>query len=589
MSIIYVSKSGSDIIGTGVVGNPFLTITHALSSALSGDIILIGDGTYQENITINKSITLKSQTGVKTDVTISSLTSAITVSPSTSNVFIRDLTILTVDTVNPAVVLQITRDFTINPSGLPVLTSQIDNFNLINCVINYNKAGVSGHAKNSNFLSNTFIQTGSTSSHRCFLLYSIENVSIMDNVHETATAGLSSFLYLTISGGGEYRKRTLYVKNNRVNVINPASSGHFLLCETTDIDPLDSTRFRIDFQHNVFITSFSPLDTGGLFIIYPTNSSNFTQSFDNVSYSIIANNTVTNPYRGWVYFDITSAQPSFDGSMYFKIYDNVYTEVSPVYRPSSWDVDSPSSLYNVLVSTTPNIVTNWSSIYNTDLALITSLPPINESDADEKLTEVMKISYPNDSISIPLSLFSLNSADDLEMIEPVLGYGSGTFSSNVGSNAIVCSSVPSIYKILIYAVTPFYAGNSNVRGSFAVKVYNILTGEIMTNIQATPLTLRYDAGVGNENLSLTLNRYIHPIFSPMVNSVVEVSPHIYEFILDTNSIYNLTINETTSNSTLYILWIVLTAILIIVFLISWKTQIIGRMFNVDKKKLMKNK
>ena len=55
---LYVSKSGSDSSIDCSVGNPCMTITHAIQIADDGDRIEISAGTYEENLTIDKSVTL---------------------------------------------------------------------------------------------------------------------------------------------------------------------------------------------------------------------------------------------------------------------------------------------------------------------------------------------------------------------------------------------------------------------------------------------------------------------------------------------------------------------------------------------------
>lgn len=58
----YVAKHGSDASGNGSQGTPWLTIQHAVSSVQSGDSILVGGGTYPENVTFPdtvQSVTLK--------------------------------------------------------------------------------------------------------------------------------------------------------------------------------------------------------------------------------------------------------------------------------------------------------------------------------------------------------------------------------------------------------------------------------------------------------------------------------------------------------------------------------------------------
>lgn len=58
----YVSTSGSDTKGTGSIGSPFATITHAVSLAVAGQTVIVEPGTYNEMVLIKKQLTLMSQT-----------------------------------------------------------------------------------------------------------------------------------------------------------------------------------------------------------------------------------------------------------------------------------------------------------------------------------------------------------------------------------------------------------------------------------------------------------------------------------------------------------------------------------------------
>lgn len=49
MTTIYVRLAGNDTTGTGATATPYLTVKKALSVAVTGDRILIGDGTYAED------------------------------------------------------------------------------------------------------------------------------------------------------------------------------------------------------------------------------------------------------------------------------------------------------------------------------------------------------------------------------------------------------------------------------------------------------------------------------------------------------------------------------------------------------------
>jgi parallel beta-helix repeat protein len=61
----YVDDSGNDGTGDGSSGNPWATIQHAVSDigVTDDDTVIVGDGTYTENITVDKELIIQSQNG----------------------------------------------------------------------------------------------------------------------------------------------------------------------------------------------------------------------------------------------------------------------------------------------------------------------------------------------------------------------------------------------------------------------------------------------------------------------------------------------------------------------------------------------
>jgi len=49
MASYYVRKDGDDVTGDGSSGNPWLTVNKGISAIAAGDVLLIGDGLYQED------------------------------------------------------------------------------------------------------------------------------------------------------------------------------------------------------------------------------------------------------------------------------------------------------------------------------------------------------------------------------------------------------------------------------------------------------------------------------------------------------------------------------------------------------------
>jgi parallel beta-helix repeat protein len=64
----HVATTGNDVTGDGSEDNPWATINHAIGQAASGDTIIVHDGTYTENVDVNKSLTIQSMNGATVTV-----------------------------------------------------------------------------------------------------------------------------------------------------------------------------------------------------------------------------------------------------------------------------------------------------------------------------------------------------------------------------------------------------------------------------------------------------------------------------------------------------------------------------------------
>jgi len=57
----YVAKSGSDENGNGSIGNPWLTISHAIGEVSDGDKIHVAEGEYNECVTVDKKLGIEGE------------------------------------------------------------------------------------------------------------------------------------------------------------------------------------------------------------------------------------------------------------------------------------------------------------------------------------------------------------------------------------------------------------------------------------------------------------------------------------------------------------------------------------------------
>ena len=57
----YVAKTGNDTTGDGSSGNPWLTIQHAVTTVSASNTIIVRDGTYNENVNVNKRLTIRAE------------------------------------------------------------------------------------------------------------------------------------------------------------------------------------------------------------------------------------------------------------------------------------------------------------------------------------------------------------------------------------------------------------------------------------------------------------------------------------------------------------------------------------------------
>jgi hypothetical protein len=231
---IFVATSGNDASGDGSSGNPFRTITHAVSVAAPGSTVRLGSGTYNELVVINKSLTIDgvspAQATVTYSGTVSDYTTATgTVLPTLFKVTAQNVTIQNINFVVNQNITHSAVHTSGNASGLQVLnnriiaslTNIIPIFGTSSTALNYAKRNAIGINPNIAFgaLKYTFVGggltnikiagnfiTGSTSAQN-----GVTDANFRAGVHADNTSGL-------VVGGTVAEKNTIQTINQDVIV-----------------------------------------------------------------------------------------------------------------------------------------------------------------------------------------------------------------------------------------------------------------------------------------------------------------------------------------------------------------------------------
>jgi hypothetical protein len=134
--------------------------------------------------------------------------------------------------------------------------------------------------------------------------------------------------------------------------------------------PTDKMRYYIEGNNYTFPEGGTP----GFIVLLPSNSTNPDESrvtriadiLDFNNKSIVRNNIVTNPHRGWV-FVVNGVDAESGSNTYFRISGNTYTGTLSI-RPTAVYIDDT---INVLLDATPNVMTGWDVFYETGLNPVT--------------------------------------------------------------------------------------------------------------------------------------------------------------------------------------------------------------------------
>lgn len=198
MAIWYISSTGSDTTGNGTLGNPYATVSKALTVCANTDTIRLVTGTYTITSTtnINKQVTITSNSGVKTDVILNANCTIYNIQESSVSI-----TYMTLQSSSTDALITIDRMST--GSTVPTFFTGI----IINqCNIKYTGTSLE---LNGTFTitNNTFTRYSGTNTVSIIKIYSIRSTSSISTNTSSDIQIVNNFIYLTSTGSGDYVDR----------------------------------------------------------------------------------------------------------------------------------------------------------------------------------------------------------------------------------------------------------------------------------------------------------------------------------------------------------------------------------------------
>jgi uncharacterized repeat protein (TIGR01451 family) len=222
----YVTTTGDDGIGDGSSGNPWRTIQHAVNTIIEGDTIIVRDGTYTENVYVNKPhLTIRSENGAETTIVQAANPDYDVFGVSADYVNISGFTVEGATGAAGIILNNNVRYCTISNNN--IVSNEVGIFlhlypshnTVINNNINSNQYGIRLYKSGSNMITNNNIN----SNHRgMYMIFSYDNKITENTFKENAEYGLYMLCYkdydLVIRCNGRNR---IYHNNFVDNFLKP--------------------------------------------------------------------------------------------------------------------------------------------------------------------------------------------------------------------------------------------------------------------------------------------------------------------------------------------------------------------------------
>lgn len=219
-SAIGTAYAADILVGEGT-GN--ITISAALSNATDGDTIIVGDGTYTENIVVNKSVTIQSENGSSNTIVQAASVDAHIFNVTASNVKVSGFNITGAT----------------NYTGIYILSAS--DCNISNNRISENYAGIDlSYSDNNVLINNTVI-----SNEYGIFLYKSVNSTLTDNTmdsndHNFGVYGLNLTTFIhNIDASNLVNGKSLYYMTDLSDTTIPTDAGQVYLVNSTNITVRD--------------------------------------------------------------------------------------------------------------------------------------------------------------------------------------------------------------------------------------------------------------------------------------------------------------------------------------------------------------
>ncbi|WP_406660946.1 NosD domain-containing protein [Methanolobus sp. ZRKC3] len=209
-------------VTVGSAGEDYSSISAALANAADGDTIIVSDGTYNENIVVDREVTIRSQSGaVSTIVNSSSDSDAFDI--TASNVIINGFTVTGASA----------------SSMVGIYLNSTSNCTVSNNIVTGNYCGIDLDSSSNNTLSNN-------------------NASLNDNYGISLDSSSNNSLANNTANGNYYGINFYYSSNNEITNNNASNNeNHGIYLSNSNNNELVNNHAVVNDYYGIFLTSSS--------------------------------------------------------------------------------------------------------------------------------------------------------------------------------------------------------------------------------------------------------------------------------------------------------------------------------------------